>query len=94
MDPVRTSETSVYFDETTRRCSPKSCHIQTLRLKNLKSHIRQIPNQDTGMIPPEHEARPLLPRIYLADGVNYKNNTETSAVIFIKYFSHVIYILR
>jgi hypothetical protein len=28
MDAVRTSETSVYFYETTRHCIPEGCHLQ------------------------------------------------------------------
>jgi hypothetical protein len=27
MEPVRTSETSVYFNETTRRYIPEGCHL-------------------------------------------------------------------
>jgi hypothetical protein len=30
MEAVRTSETSVYFNETTRRCIPESCHRDIL----------------------------------------------------------------
>jgi hypothetical protein len=28
MEAVRTSETTVYFDETTRRYIPESCHLE------------------------------------------------------------------
>jgi hypothetical protein len=36
---VRTSETSVYFNETARCCVPEACHLRTRRRENLKSHI-------------------------------------------------------
>jgi hypothetical protein len=35
MDAVRTSETSVYFNETTRRYIPEGCHLQTRRRENM-----------------------------------------------------------
>jgi hypothetical protein len=38
METVSTSETSVYFNETTRCCVPEYCRIHTRRYKNLKSH--------------------------------------------------------
>jgi hypothetical protein len=38
MEAVRTSETSVYFSETTRRLFPESWHLHTRRRKNLLSH--------------------------------------------------------
>jgi hypothetical protein len=38
MEAVRTSETSVYFNETTRLFIPEGCHLHTRRLENLKSH--------------------------------------------------------
>jgi hypothetical protein len=37
-EAVRTSETSVYFNEATRRCIPEGCHHQIHRRENLKSH--------------------------------------------------------
>jgi len=40
MEAVRTSETSVYFHETTRRYVPESCHLHTRRRENLKSHTK------------------------------------------------------
>jgi hypothetical protein len=42
MEAVRTSETSLNFNETTRRYSPESCHLHTRRRKDLKSHITTI----------------------------------------------------
>jgi hypothetical protein len=39
VEAVRTSETSVYFNETTRQYMPQSCHLQTFHHKNLKYHI-------------------------------------------------------
>jgi hypothetical protein len=39
MEAVRTSETSVYFNETTQHCIPEGCHLHTRRGENLKSHI-------------------------------------------------------
>jgi hypothetical protein len=38
MEAVRTSETSVYFKETTWRYIPESCHLHTSRRENLQSH--------------------------------------------------------
>jgi hypothetical protein len=38
MEAVRTSETSVYFSETTQRYIPESCYIHTRRCENLESH--------------------------------------------------------
>jgi hypothetical protein len=38
VDAVRTSEMSVYFDETTRRYIPEGCHLLTRLRENLKSH--------------------------------------------------------
>jgi hypothetical protein len=37
MEAVSTSETPVYFHETTRRYLPESCHLHTRRHENLKS---------------------------------------------------------
>jgi hypothetical protein len=37
MEAVRTSETSVYFNGTTRRYIPEGCHFHTRRRENLKS---------------------------------------------------------
>jgi hypothetical protein len=37
MEVLRTSETSIYFNETTRRYIPESCHLHTRRRANLKS---------------------------------------------------------
>jgi hypothetical protein len=39
IEAVRTSETSVYFNETTRRYIIESCHLHTRRRENLKSHM-------------------------------------------------------
>jgi len=38
METVRISETSVYVNETTRRCIAESCHLHTRRHENLNSH--------------------------------------------------------
>jgi hypothetical protein len=38
MKEVRTSETSVYFNEITQRYIPEDCHLQASRRENLKSH--------------------------------------------------------
>jgi hypothetical protein len=38
MEAVRTSETSVYINETTRRFIPESCHIHILRGEKVKYH--------------------------------------------------------
>jgi hypothetical protein len=40
MEEVRTCETSVYFNETTRRYIPEGCNLHIRRLENLKSHKR------------------------------------------------------
>jgi hypothetical protein len=39
MEAVRTSETSVNFDVTTRRYIPENSKLHTRRRENLKSHI-------------------------------------------------------
>jgi len=39
MEVVRTSETSVNFNETTRRYIPEDSKLHTRRRENLKSHI-------------------------------------------------------
>jgi hypothetical protein len=38
METMRTSETSVYFNEITRPYIPQDCNIYTWRRKNVKSH--------------------------------------------------------
>jgi hypothetical protein len=38
MEAVRNSDTSVYFNETTRRYVPVGCHLRIRRRDNLKSH--------------------------------------------------------
>jgi hypothetical protein len=38
MEAVRTSETSVYSNETTRRNIPEASNLHTRRRENLKSH--------------------------------------------------------
>jgi len=38
MEAVRTSETSVYYNETTRRYIPEGSNLHTRRRENLKSH--------------------------------------------------------
>jgi hypothetical protein len=42
MEVVRTSETSVHFNETTRRYIPESTKLHTRRHENLKSHMVHI----------------------------------------------------
>jgi hypothetical protein len=39
MEAVRTSETSVYSNETTRRYIPEDSNLHTRHRKDLKSHI-------------------------------------------------------
>jgi hypothetical protein len=39
MEVVRTSETSIYFNETTPRCIPEGCHI--FRRENLKPDLEK-----------------------------------------------------
>jgi hypothetical protein len=39
MEAVRASETSVYSNETTRRCIPEGFHLQTRRRENLKPYL-------------------------------------------------------
>jgi len=39
MEAVRSSETSVCSNETTRRYIPEGSHLHTRRRDNLKSHI-------------------------------------------------------
>jgi hypothetical protein len=42
MEAVRTSETSVYFNNTTRHYIPEDCNLNTLRREENKSYISQI----------------------------------------------------
>jgi hypothetical protein len=42
MEAVRTSKTSVYFNETTRRYIPESCRLHTHRRETLKSHTNNF----------------------------------------------------
>jgi hypothetical protein len=39
MEAERISETSVYFNNKTRRSVPESCHPHTRRCENVNSHI-------------------------------------------------------
>jgi hypothetical protein len=39
---VRTSQTSVYFNETTQRFIPQGYHFQTRHRKNLKTHWSNV----------------------------------------------------
>jgi len=39
MEAIRTSETSVYSNETTRRYIPDGCNLRSRRREDLKSHI-------------------------------------------------------
>jgi hypothetical protein len=43
MEAVRTSETSVYLNETTRRYIPEDSKLHTRRRENLKSHTNFLP---------------------------------------------------
>jgi hypothetical protein len=42
MEAVQTSETSVNFYQTTRRCNPEDSHIHTHRRENLKSYYERL----------------------------------------------------
>jgi hypothetical protein len=39
MEALRTSESSFYFNETTRRHIPEGCHLHTRRCEILKSYL-------------------------------------------------------
>jgi hypothetical protein len=41
IETLRISETSVYFNETTRRYNPEGCHLHIRRRENLKSLLSQ-----------------------------------------------------
>jgi hypothetical protein len=41
MEPIRISETSVYFYKTTGRYIPEGCHIHTRRRENVICHFSQ-----------------------------------------------------
>jgi hypothetical protein len=41
-DAVRTSETSVYFNETARRYIPERCHFHARRRDSLESHTSPL----------------------------------------------------
>jgi hypothetical protein len=41
MEAARTSQTSVYFNETARRYIPEGYRLQTRRRENLKSHAKR-----------------------------------------------------
>jgi transposase-like protein len=43
IEAVSTSETSVYFNETT-----ECCHLQTRRRENVKFHVSKIVSNKTG----------------------------------------------
>jgi hypothetical protein len=47
MEAVRTTETSGYFIETTRRYILKGCNLHTRRHENLKSHNIKMNLRDT-----------------------------------------------
>jgi hypothetical protein len=47
MEAVRTSETSVNFNETTQNYIPESCNHHTRRHENLKSHNKSGKMYDT-----------------------------------------------
>jgi hypothetical protein len=42
MEAVRDSETSVHFNEPTRRYIPEGCHLHTHRLEDVNSYIYLI----------------------------------------------------
>jgi hypothetical protein len=44
MEAVCICETSVYFDDTTRRYIPEGCHILTRHSENLKYHLTHYVN--------------------------------------------------
>jgi hypothetical protein len=48
MKAVHTSETSVYFNETTLRCVPEGYHLHTCRLENMKSHVENAVFRNFG----------------------------------------------
>jgi hypothetical protein len=48
MGAVRTSETSLYFNDTTRRYIPQGCHLHTRRHENLKYHKKCFPFLQTN----------------------------------------------
>jgi hypothetical protein len=54
---VRTSETLVYFNETTQRYSPESCHLHTHHHENLKSHLIGLPFLYAMLICEKHTIR-------------------------------------
>jgi hypothetical protein len=47
MEAVRTSETSVNFNVTTRRYIPEDSELHTCRRENLKSHVRDTYRQNS-----------------------------------------------
>jgi hypothetical protein len=53
MKAVRTAETSVYFNETTRRFTPDGCHLHTRRHENLKSHVKDANRQNPARRQPQ-----------------------------------------
>jgi hypothetical protein len=54
MEAVRTSETSVCFNDTTRRYIPEGCHFHTRRRENLKSHNSIAASRITEFEPAAH----------------------------------------
>jgi hypothetical protein len=46
MEAARTSETSAYFNDTTRRNIPESYHLHTRLCEDLKSHKEEIPRKN------------------------------------------------
>jgi hypothetical protein len=47
MEAVRTSETSVYFNETTRRYNPEGCHLHQIARLCLNFYVPNSPNSIT-----------------------------------------------
>jgi hypothetical protein len=49
MEAVRISETSVYFNETTRRCIPEGCHHPITQLIRITQKQRNQTNNNKNM---------------------------------------------
>jgi hypothetical protein len=50
MEAVRTSETSVNFNVTTRRYIPENSKLHIRCLENLKSHMLRLSSSKNGML--------------------------------------------
>jgi hypothetical protein len=58
MEAVRTSETSVYPNETTRRYIPESCRPYPSRLENLTDEARLLKRLNSNAIYSQQHKRP------------------------------------